>query len=67
MGMSFWRFWYLRHFDSNRLYEELSRPAKGEYVVVHDSPTMATRVRKEHVEEYMRLAREDEARRRGAQ
>ncbi len=54
MGINFWRFWYLRHFDSKKLYAELAKPVEGEYVVVRDSATMSTRVRRDQLEEYIR-------------
>ncbi len=57
MGMSFWRFWYLRHFGKDRLYSELSGPVNGEYVVVHDSASMSTRVRRDQLDAYMRYMR----------
>ncbi len=48
--------WYYRHFDNEKLLEELSKPAEGEYVVVKEG-NMLTRIRKEEVDAYMELKR----------
>ena len=46
--------WYYRHFDNEKLLEELSKPVDGEYVVVKEG-NMLTRIKKEEVEAYMEL------------
>ena len=48
--------WYYRHFDNEKLLEELSKPVEGEYVVVKEG-NMLTRIRKEEVDSYMELKR----------
>ena len=48
--------WYYRHFDNEKLLEELSKPVDGEYVVVKEG-NMLTRIRKEEVDAYMELKR----------
>ena len=48
--------WYYRHFDNEKLLEELSKPVEGEYVVVKEG-NMLTRIRKEEVGSYMELKR----------
>jgi hypothetical protein len=51
------RFWYYRHFNREKLLEELSKPAEGDYVAVTEG-NMVTRVRRDELEEYMRSIRE---------
>jgi len=51
------RMWYLKHFDKDKLLEELSKPVEGEFVVVKEG-NMLTRVRKEELDEYMRFSKE---------
>ncbi|MCL4404768.1 hypothetical protein M1583_02150 [Candidatus Marsarchaeota archaeon] len=51
------RIWYLKHFDKDKLLEELSKPVEGEFVAVKEG-NMVTRVRKEDLEEYMRFSRD---------
>ncbi|MCL5679846.1 MAG: hypothetical protein M1465_00685 [Candidatus Marsarchaeota archaeon] len=51
------KMWYYKHFDEDKLLEELSKPDEGEYVAVKEG-NMVTRVRKEELEEYMRMTRE---------
>ncbi len=51
------RMWYLKHFDKDKLLEELSKPVEGEFVVVKEG-NMLTRVRKEELEEYNRMMEE---------
>ncbi len=46
------RFWYLKHFKEEALYDELSGPAEGNYVVVQDGPNTSVRVRAEELESY---------------
>ena len=43
--------WYYRHFDNEKLLEELSKPVDGEYVVVKEG-NMLTRIRKEELTAY---------------
>ena len=43
--------WYYRHFDNEKLLEELSKPVEGEYVVVKEG-NMLTRIRKEELTAY---------------
>jgi hypothetical protein len=50
------RHWYYRHFDNDRLLNELSKQVEGEYVVIKEG-NMLTRVRKEEVNAYMELKR----------
>ncbi|MCL5679745.1 MAG: hypothetical protein M1465_00150 [Candidatus Marsarchaeota archaeon] len=55
------RLWYYKHFDKEKLLEELSKPVKGEYIPVHDGAAMVTRVKKEELGQYaehLRLMKE---------
>ncbi|MEM0154946.1 MAG: hypothetical protein QW814_03890 [Methanothrix sp.] len=53
------KFWYYKHFNREKLLEELSKPVDGDYVAVIEG-NMVTRVRKDELEEYMRSIREKE-------
>lgn len=46
------KLWYYKHFDRDKLLEELSKPVEGEYVVVREG-NMLTRVKKEELSSYM--------------
>jgi len=48
------KMWYMKHFDKDKLLEELSKPVEGEFVVVKEG-NMLTRVRKEELEEYHKM------------
>jgi hypothetical protein len=52
------RYWYLKHINPDKALEELSRPAKGDFVVVHDGPSTWVRVRAEELDEYMRYLKD---------
>ncbi len=52
------RFWYLRRFNEHALYEELSKPVEGDFVVIQDGPNTSVRVREEELESYVRYYRE---------
>ncbi len=52
------RFWYLKRFNGDALYEELSKPVEGDFVVVHDGPSTWVRIRAEELDEYMRYLKE---------
>ncbi len=51
------RLWYYRHFNRQKLLEELSKPVEGDYVVIQEG-NMLTRVRKEELDEYMEAKRQ---------
>jgi len=44
--------WYMKHFDRERLLEELSKPVEGEFVVVKEG-NMMTRVKKDELPHYI--------------
>jgi len=46
------KMWYLKHFDKDKLLEELSKPVDGEYVVIKEG-NMLTRVKKEELGMYI--------------
>ncbi|MCL4372284.1 hypothetical protein M1373_03130 [Candidatus Marsarchaeota archaeon] len=50
------RIWYYRHFDREKLLEELSKPVEGTFVVIKEG-NMMTRIRKEELDAYMELKR----------
>ncbi len=50
--MSF-RMWYLRHFDKDKLLEELSKPVEGEYIVIKEG-NMLTTLKKEELDSYIK-------------
>jgi hypothetical protein len=50
------RHWYYRHFDNDRLLEELSKPVEGEYIVIKEG-NMLSRIRKDEVDAYMEFKR----------
>ena len=52
------RYWYLKRINPDKALEELSRPAKGDFVVVHDGPSTWVRVRAEELDEYMRYLKD---------
>ncbi len=56
------KFWYYRHFNREKLLEELSKPAEGDYVAVTEG-NMVTRVRRDELEEYMRSVKERDVKR----
>jgi len=52
------KMWYYKHFDRDKLLEELSKPVEGDYVVIHDSSTMLSVVRKDQLEDYVKYAKQ---------
>ena len=52
--MNSFRYWYLKHFNSDRALEELSKPVDGNFVVVQDGPNTSVRIREEEIEGYMK-------------
>ncbi|OJI07262.1 MAG: hypothetical protein BK997_03315 [Candidatus Micrarchaeum sp. ARMAN-1] len=52
------RLWYYKHFDKDKLLDELSKPVEGEYIVIKDSPSTSTRIRAEELKEYARYFKE---------
>jgi hydrogenase maturation factor len=51
------KMWYYKHFDRDKLLEELSKPVEGDYVVVKEGNTL-TRIRKEELDSYMEFKRQ---------
>ena len=49
--------WYYKHFNNEKLIEELSKPVEGEYVVLKEG-NMLTRVKKEELAEYINHLKE---------
>ncbi len=47
------KMWYYKHFKNHKFWEELSKPPSGEYVIVRESQSTSTIVKKEELEEYM--------------
>ncbi len=55
------KMWYLKHFDKDRLLDELSKPAEGEYVVIRDGPNTSVRVPVEELDGYINYLKDKAA------
>ncbi|MEM0154734.1 MAG: hypothetical protein QW814_02780 [Methanothrix sp.] len=52
------KIWYYKHFNKDRLLEELSKPVEGEFVVIRDSETMLSTIKKEDLPEYLEMLKQ---------
>ena len=58
MGVGALRFWYMRHFRDDKLYDELNKPVEGNFIVIQEGPNTWTRIREEEMNDYMRYLKE---------